>query len=237
MSVLLVDIGNTRCKFAWRRAQQIDMIAVVEDPLAALDQLERAPESVWIASVRKAAVAEQLADEIAQRWSCPVRRVQVADHARHLPTDYAEQQLGVDRWLALLAAKAAGAVPAVVVDSGTAITLDVLDASGRHAGGYILPGTQLMREALLQATAIRLPEAGPGGHSPARDTRSAIEQAAPLAVLAFIEQLRAHYAAVGSVVLGGGAAAELSAQLREPQQVIEQLVLQGLAELSRLEEA
>lgn len=62
---------------------------------------------------------------------------------------YAEAQtLGVDRWLTLLVAKSEKTA-AIIIDAGTAITLDVIDAHGKHLGGWIAPGMKLMQEALV----------------------------------------------------------------------------------------
>lgn len=63
---------------------------------------------------------------------------------------YAQPEtLGVDRWLTLLAAKAAHTA-AIIIDAGTAITLDAISQDGRHYGGWIAPGLRLMQEALVQ---------------------------------------------------------------------------------------
>ncbi|MDP1069535.1 type III pantothenate kinase, partial [Klebsiella pneumoniae] len=62
-------------------------------------------------------------------------------------------RMGVDRWLAMLAAWQRVGQSCWVVDCGSAITLDLLDAEGRHQGGYILPGLRLMQQSLLGNTA------------------------------------------------------------------------------------
>ena len=62
-------------------------------------------------------------------------------------------QLGVDRWLAALAAFAAERSAVCVIDAGTALTVDIVDDSGLHLGGLIAPGPELMRESLVRGTA------------------------------------------------------------------------------------
>ena len=58
--------------------------------------------------------------------------------------------MGVDRWLALLAAWSRYKKPLCVMDCGTALTLDVILEDGQHAGGFILPGLPLMVAALAR---------------------------------------------------------------------------------------
>ena len=62
------------------------------------------------------------------------------------------ERLGVDRWLALIAARERSKQPTVIVDAGSACTIDLLDSEGRHLGGYILPGLTAMGEALVRGT-------------------------------------------------------------------------------------
>ena len=74
---------------------------------------------------------------------------------------YAEpERLGVDRWLAMVDAwhRAGGA--AIVVDCGSALTIDLVDRAGQHRGGYIVPGLRMLESSLLSRTAsVRFQEA------------------------------------------------------------------------------
>jgi type III pantothenate kinase len=62
-------------------------------------------------------------------------------------------QLGADRWAALIGARQIHRGTVLVVNSGTATTVDVLSSSGFFRGGVILPGIELMKEALAARTA------------------------------------------------------------------------------------
>ncbi|MFD2232033.1 type III pantothenate kinase [Alkalimarinus sediminis] len=62
------------------------------------------------------------------------------------------RQLGVDRWLAIIASYSLCRESCFVVDCGSAITIDVVDGEGRHQGGYILPGLELMKQGLSSGT-------------------------------------------------------------------------------------
>ncbi len=84
------------------------------------------------------------------------------------------EKLGVDRWLAMLAAYADARAACCVLDCGTTITLDVIDAEGRHMGGYIVPGLQLMLESLAKRSPALVIETGKFGLHPGTNTQAAI---------------------------------------------------------------
>lgn len=139
------------------------------------------------------------------------------------------QQLGADRWAALIGARAAHAGPCLVVCAGTATTIDVLSADGQFRGGVILPGYDLMRGALAGNTA-QLPFADGEYRDPPRNTMDAIVSGCLHAQLGAIERM---YAAIveapdACCLLTGGAAARLLPHLGIPARVEENLILDGL---------
>ncbi len=96
-------------------------------------------------------------------------------------------RLGVDRWLAMLAAHAASTKACLVVDCGTALTIDKLTASGEHCGGYIIPGLALMRRSLEENTRIRLnKEFEAGGVALGHSTDEAVYHGSLAAAVALI---------------------------------------------------
>ena len=146
-------------------------------------------------------------------------------------------QLGADRWHAMLGAR--GLHPGralVVVHSGTATTIDCVSADGAFIGGAILPGTDLMLEALARRTA-QLPHAR-GAAVPFPDnTDDAIATGIADAQAGAVERMVARFArqagSAVTVLLGGGAAAALHARLQlDPTQaqlaLAHNLVLRGL---------
>ena len=87
-------------------------------------------------------------------WACETIFAKVESSAAELRNGYEQpQQMGVDRWVAMLAAWERHHAAACIVDCGTAITLDVVSESGHHLGGVIAPGISLMHEALASRTA------------------------------------------------------------------------------------
>jgi len=154
--------------------------------------------------------------------------------ARHLKTWLpAEEQIGVDRWLALLAAHQMGERALLILDAGTAITYDLLLGEGRHLGGLILPGVHTMRQSLLANTQIPPIEPKESEDPWARDTATAIAIASLDAPAALAERLLRQLAEVadGSPVLitTGGDAQALQARIQAPACHVPDLVLQGLA--------
>ena len=146
----------------------------------------------------------------------------------------APARLGVDRWLALVAAWNAARQAVVVVDLGTAATLDFVTADGRHLGGYIVPGLGLMAAALARDTAgVRVagdlaPHLGPG-----RNTAQAVRRGSTAMLLDFIEASVGRFADTGDgapeVFLTGGDAEPLAGRLPFGVRVEPDLVLDGLA--------
>jgi type III pantothenate kinase len=152
---------------------------------------------------------------------------------------YAEPaRFGVDRWLALLAARREAPGSALVLDVGTAVTYDLLLADGRHLGGLILPGMRMMRESLLAGTRIPAVEPADSLEPWAADTAPAVAAASVQAPAALTERLRDRLAAAAgeapTVLITGGDAERLVAALDRPARFVPDLVLRGLALLPEI---
>lgn len=242
MSILELDVGNTRTK--WR---------LLESSGAALrggaDTAElksgRLPESLValrpqrmrVANVAGAAAAEALAGWARGRSGLSLELAQVESPCAGVTCAYRDtRRLGVDRWLALLAAHRRNPAPALVVDCGSAVTVDLLGAGGRHLGGYILPGLAPMRRALYRDTdAVKAAELLTPGMSlaPGRDTDAAVNRGLPLMVLGAIDRAAQELARDGGpepeLWLTGGDGHFFSSLCDRPHQLIPELVLDGLA--------
>jgi len=236
MRSLIIDQGNSRTKLAWSEKGNLEVLPLADSLEAALEGLTHRPARVWLSSVADHKRTGKVSQAIDARWGLPVEQVSVPRYQRHLPTRYVAGQLGVDRWLAMLACVGLSQGPCLVVDAGTAITLDLVNAQGEHQGGYILPGLELSRQALLKGTAIAMPpREGAVQAGLATDTGAAISQGIQLSVLALIERLQAQSGGQTQVFLGGGDAARLSNALALPHRVLDSMVLRGLSRLASLE--
>lgn len=153
MADILIDSGNSRLKLARREAAGWQRVAAVDfDDAQALEQalpLLAAPdvERVFLASVSKGWRAERL-DYLLSHLRVPVHAVESCAALGRLRVAYAQpRQLGVDRFLALLAASDT-ARDCLLLSFGSALTVDALAADGRHLGGLIAPSPELQWQAM-----------------------------------------------------------------------------------------
>jgi type III pantothenate kinase len=249
MTTLLIDIGNTRIK--WARldgALPGKGRAAVHSGWRASDYARRlfasarGLERVVIASVAGSRVNEALG-AAARRARAAAQFVTVPRRGGGVSVGYLEPwRLGVDRFAAAVGAhEIFRETPVCVVGVGTAMTIDLVDADGRHRGGVIVPAPNLMVETLLANThGIRRRARGGavGGKGIfARSTRDAIVRGSRYAAAALVD--RAVEEASGLlgreplVVLTGGEAGAVRPLVRSRCVAVPDLVLRGLAVLSR----
>lgn len=232
----LFDLGNSRLKCARLGEDGTlgEVLALDHDANRFAEALRRVlPERAaraCVASVASPALTQGVLEVLQARFAA-VERVRVAAEFAGLRIAYAEPgKLGVDRFLALLAAQARGGAW-LVAGVGTALTIDLLDADGLHRGGRIAPSPRLMREALHRA-AVQLPERGGQYAELAADTEDALASGCDGAALGLIERSLRHAGGLlggppGLLLHGGGAEAlapHLPAATPAPA-----LVLEGLA--------
>lgn len=215
MTTWLLDLGNTRLKYAALHDDVIgDVFAVPCDAQGHwLDALPTG-DVACLASVAPEPRTTALLAALATRCS-RLHRVRTEPELGPLKTAYAvPSHLGVDRFLAMLGL--CGAEPLLVVGVGTALTIDFVDAQGRHRGGRIAPSPHLMRES-LHARAPHLPLAGGHYAEFADDTDHALVSGCEGAALALIESsLRNATESLGvspTLCLHGGGAEVLRARL------------------------
>jgi type III pantothenate kinase len=237
---LLLDLGNTRLKWALQDGSlelARGAVAWSEDVGAVLTSAWRelaAPSEVWGASVVDTARESQVEAIVSSCYAQSTHWLRTPAEACGVRSAYAEpERLGVDRFLAMVAAYHEGHAPCVLVGVGTALTLDALAVDGRHLGGLIAPGPQLMQQSLLGATARVRPER-PGLVLDAADnTADAVAsgcwQAAAALVERFVTRMSPKLGGSVIVSLGGGDAEQLLPLLTLPAQWLPDGVLRGLA--------
>ena len=161
MSVALADIGNSRIKWGVigesgvEQTRALMRTSAVEAEFAPiLHALPATLERLIATNVAGLAVGDAFRAAVLERFNVNVEFVSTQAQCGPLKIAYDDPSaLGVDRWAAMLAAVASGAQPLLVVDAGTACTIDAIDADGQHLGGMILPGAHLMQQLLLSRTA------------------------------------------------------------------------------------
>lgn len=196
--ILELDCGNTLIKWRVVRPGGLKVLAGVAQGGAQLiaDVVAAGLEirAIRLVSVRSATETDALLEELKSSFAVPVVQAVSALELAGVRNGYEDyRRLGLDRWLALVAAyrDAAGAV--LVIDLGTAITADFVTAEGRHLGGFICPGMPLMRNQLRSHTSqIRYSdeEAWLAGDAvlPGTGTAEAVERGCRHMVTAFIER-------------------------------------------------
>lgn len=118
---------------------------------------QNGPRRVRVASVRSQEWLRELELQMQEAWQVTIEVARSTRQAAGVTSAYHDPgTLGVDRWLAMLAARVQCSGLCVVIDCGTALTLDILEADGRHRGGYIVPGLALQWRALEGTARIRL---------------------------------------------------------------------------------
>ncbi len=245
--ILAIDAGNSRVKWGWHDGKGWASVATVSlvEFAAASDHVNpfsithADPERIIISNV-----AGEGAHHLLVNWTsifdaepiwlrAEAKRSGVSNHYER------PEQLGPDRWAALIAARALHNGPCLVVNSGTATTVDMLTAEGVFRGGAILPGVELMRFVLHEHTG-RLPIQEGAYRDAPRNTMDAIETGCRHAQAGAVERMYRVFRELELnplCIVAGGAGRVLMEQLSMPRRYIENLVLEGLAHIALTEPA
>ena len=241
---LLIDIGNTRVKWAtcddrgigamraasyanWTEHDVRQHVLMHDTPVA----------EVLVSNVGGNAIARLIGDTVRAAWAVEPVFVRARAFQCGVRNGYRQpEQLGVDRWLSVLAAYDATHAAVCVVSVGTATTVDAVTSAGEHLGGVIVPGPELMIASLMKNTsdiADRARDDDVGASLFADSTLSAIYQGANYALAALVERaaeaLQRRCGVSPAIVLTGGASTRIDSTLRLAYRTIPDLVLRGLA--------
>lgn len=231
MSTICIDIGNTRLKWCAADSGSVESAMHDGEPAALLRELDALRDRPVRISQNHGAEAEpalRAAAETAGARDIVFAHTQTARDGLRIAYDD-PARLGVDRFLAMLALWRERRAGFLVAGAGTALTLDIVDDSGRHVGGYIAPGLHSMRAAVLDRT--RFPHAfdAPAIDEPGTSTEGCVAEAALAATLGLLERGQRRFGLPGCI--GGGDAVTLIAHLApEHWSLREHLVLDALAQ-------
>jgi type III pantothenate kinase len=232
--ILAIDAGNSRIK--WRLTdggQQIAHGAELTNKVLEGEALSfsgiKPPSEVRIANVAGAEVVDSLKQQLISQFNAPIRFATVSGALGELSCAYEDPEtLGVDRWLAIASAYHKYNQPLMLVDAGSAITVDIIGPDGQHVGGYILPGLTLMHDALWKNTSdVRV--VGSGTEElwiPGKNTQQAVNKGCLLAAASAIETLAAQFPV--RIVITGGDAKVISQAISLDADNHTNLVLDGL---------
>ena len=237
---LVADVGNSRVKFGRCIADRVADFAALpaEDPAEWRMQLD-----LWQLGGQACCAVGGVHP---QRLICLVEwlrrrgnQVQLIYSHEQLPLPVAvesPERVGIDRLLNAVAAnlRRRPGIPAIVIDAGSAVTVDYINATGTFCGGAIFPGLRLMARALGDYTAglpvVDLPDAAPP--TPGRSTRAAIVAGIFWAevggIEALIRQMEGSERPAAEIFLGGGDASLLGTALEREVTVWPQITLEGI---------
>ncbi len=231
--ILLVDVGNTRIKWALSHDGILsEKNAIVHDNAfsAILDRSWMAlatPEKVVIANSLQLSSAQQIEWWVQRRWACPVITLSTPETGHGVSNAYVQSQdLGIDRWLNILACHHLIDGAACVVDCGTAVTVDAIQADGQHLGGCILPGLKMMRSSLHQTGGISVTQHTVNNLSPMNASTNAAVYCGTLyalvkAIDAIVSDMRNELASDAQCIITGGDA-EVIAPLLQVETVLDE---------------
>lgn len=232
---LLLDWGNSRLKWALSGAGKLQSMnqCVVSQPL---DQCFQRlwgdlapPDRVVCVNVTGSRNIRALEQFVQSQWERPLKQVHTeAGNGRLINGYHQPGQLGADRWVAMLGAAARCQGAFMVIDAGTALTVDVVAADGRHLGGWILPGRALMNQALSQHTENLDPQLIDSAPALGHDTAACIAGGISAAQLGALELIQRSLPDDCSRFVCGGDSRWVCQYLEESDNQPD-LVLQGLA--------
>ena len=242
--ILALDAGNTRLKWALFNADG----TLLESGACQNTSISQAKlpdaEHIIISNVAGIYVKNQLENILPKQLS--LHWVSATANECGVKNHYAEvEKLGTDRWAALVAAWNIKQAPCVVVNAGTALTIDALNAHGDFIGGMIVPGIHLMQTSLGIATAqlpsipTEIPHSAVNNHYQdvfAKNTEDAMRAGAIHAACGAITQMHANLAkkceSTPLILVSGGNAQvikdNLLGDVTNLVLIVDNLVLRGL---------
>jgi len=243
-----MDVGNSRIKWGVMedgevcRTGHISQERIRDKGLQVLTtKIPRRVDDVFISNVAGTTFATRLSGVVGAHCGCDVRFARTERQGWGVTNSYTQpRRMGVDRWVAMVGAWAEIEAACLVVDAGTATTIDAIDDDGNHFGGQIIPGVSTMANALTSATSdipqVR-PAPGRGGADLGmfgRNTAAAVREGAQNAVAGAVDRavrtLQSNACAPVVVLTGGDSSRILNALCETPVHR-PHLVLQGLAHM------
>jgi type III pantothenate kinase len=239
--ILLVDTGNSRIKWTTARDGRLatgqaigwvgaDLAAVFEQAWGHL----QSPRAIWVANVTGPRFERALDEFARRRFGLTAQYVRSSAELGGIRNGYAApERLGVDRLLAMIAARRTCGGPVMVADCGTAVTVDFVDDAGNFTGGVIAPGLALMHGALSRGTHALPPVEPEVGPALALSTEGAMASGCLLAIAGLISmvarEIEARTGRRPECILTGGDAPRVVPRLPIPCHHDPDLVLRGLA--------
>lgn len=244
---LLVDIGNARIKWALQDGEDLQPGEPALRRNKAFKDVARpiwkdldTPRRIIVSNVAGSDYEKSVRTWVKRRWKVTPEFLKASEQQCGVVNAYKEPaRLGADRWASLLAAHTHYRGPAVIVDCGTAITVDAVSADGRHLGGLIAPGIDLMAASLAShAPGIEILDNDKHdiallGSSTEVGVAGGVLYAAVALVDRVFLDLRAELGKAATLLITGGDAGRVRPLLSTQPVHEPDLVLKGLAAFAR----
>ena len=239
--ILEVDAGNSRIK--WRllssdsgvvQSRGVFANKDLEFWLKELDQISQI-KKIRVSSVAGQYALKQMSAYFSQRnWA--FIEAQTAKKTAGVTCAYTDPStLGIDRWMGIVAAYNQFRSPCIIVDAGSAVSIDIIDGNGLHLGGYIMPGFEMGLQAILAGTSNvrveRLDFKEPMSFMPGHSTEQCLVRGQLLAVKSMVEHIFVGMQAkkiIPEIVLTGGNGEQLVGVIDGFVHFESELVLNGL---------
>lgn len=195
---LLLDIGNSSVNWAIQDHDDFIRSGAFSykkdhfvDDLQENIFLSETPSDVLVSNVAGEKVFNLLHSWVEKKWRRELWEASVTSNYKDLKNSYIDtQQMGVDRWLAMVACWEKYHTALCLVGCGTALTIDLINIEGQHLGGYIIPGIDLMQKALVSKTEqINVKISNQASLDYAKDTQTAINNGAFIATVSMIDSV------------------------------------------------
>lgn len=250
MSLLALDVGNTRLKWALYETPQpgAKLLAYGAEFLENIDKLAEGtwselpePSHILGCIVAGDAIRRRVITQL-EHWDASPQWVVASSAEAGLSNGYDHPtRLGADRWVAMIGARqrilARGERrPIVVVMIGTAVTVEAIDTDGKFLGGFIIPGHGIMLRALESGTA--------GLHVPTGEvvdfptnTSDALTSGGTFAIAGAVERMiqhvTKHCGASPVCIMTGGAGWKMAPSMSVPFELVDSLIFDGLLEIAK----
>lgn len=229
---LLIDIGNSRIKYARVVDNSSDIVVEYAKSAKQLTTIIEQSVAVFLASVGHKHKVEKLR-RLCKKAGVPLNQVKTEAEKYGVRCAYKKYKtMGVDRWLAILAARKMTSLPFAVMDFGTAATCDFV-VENEHLGGWILPGFQLMRSAVINNTVqVFGDNFNPQDLSVGTSTEQCVNQGCQAALQGVVAQAETFLAAIAPkyrIFLCGGDNKLIDCSQIRHLTLVDNMVLKGLA--------
>jgi len=243
--LVFLDVGNSQLKVAVYEKQEYRLLSPIshkeieeQDLSTSFNLNSQNIEGVYLATVASADLNAVLQKKIQQEWKVYPTLLTTEPSCCGITCGYeSHEQLGVDRWMAIIGSCANSSKPTFIVDAGTALTVDVV-IDKQHLGGFIVPGLGVLRQSLIDHTTLPqciLSSAEEGSDLLGKNTATGVMGGTLYMAASYLNSLLADleketgrkFDCIGT----GGDFKRLKPLMDKPFEYIEDLTLQGMVEV------